>query len=176
MNPNRFGIHIKGCKWLIFYSNTSSDMRTWINYLDAQSDFDKKIVTKNLFKYALTMSCLIFYQYCKTILVKIHFCSEIVKLKVARHIIWCAKRKNTLLLTTAKIKSATQPRIRFTALAFKRKMSWVKKTCWMLPQRYILAIRKSYFDWPLHLGSMLVKWKYETDGIFILCDVYSSYR
>ena len=40
----RLKIHIRGCKWLIFYSNTSFDMT--LNILDAQKDHDKKVVTK----------------------------------------------------------------------------------------------------------------------------------
>ena len=38
-NPNLLKIDTRECKWLIFYSNTSSGIN---NDLDAQSDFDKK--------------------------------------------------------------------------------------------------------------------------------------
>ena len=69
------------------------------------------------------------------------------------------------------MKPATQPRIRFTALASKRKMSWVKKIaeCY-LKDSSRWCDNQILID-SLHFGAMNVKRKRETDGTFVLYDV-----
>ena len=66
------------------------------------------------------------------------------------------------------MKSATQPRIRFTAPGSKRMMLWVKK---MLDATLEIVFgdgTKRYLDWLFAFGYNAG----ETDGIFFLYDVY----
>ena len=69
------------------------------------------------------------------------------------------------------MKCATQPQIRFTALASKQKMLWMKKILDDLRVSFLRWNNRILID-SLHLGTMQVKRKRETDGTFLLHDVY----
>ena len=79
-------------------------------------------------------------------------------------------RKN--IMKSTKIKSATQPRICFTALTTKRKISLVKTFAVFFLRDSSRRWKNQYLIDSLHLATMRVKRKRETDETFLLVVVY----
>ena len=92
-NPDRLKIHIRGCKWLMFYSNTSSDMNSsaiWmpkviLTKILSQKSWSKRTILTLIMSRPLKLLLL------PCCLLSIHWH---LNSKASRHMHWCLSEKS----------------------------------------------------------------------------------